>query len=205
MALVTLTLGDFVFANNEIPERINFGGSQMMSVKKLVGGKRVIDVMGRDDEDPKWSGRFRGSTALFRARFLDNMRSQGIPYPLIYSQFYYLVLIKDFHADFERTYEIPYSISVIILEDQANPIKTLLPVSYNDAIEQMVTESLDLANAILDPGISSAIALLANTINSIPDLNNADSATLASLQGPLEESNAAVSTYIAATQAIALL
>lgn len=205
MPQVTLTLGPITFADYEIPESMPFGGEQMLSKKTLIGGKRVIDIMGRDDAPISWSGQFRGATALFRARFLDDLKNRGIPVPLVYSQFYYLVVIKTFSCQFHATYEIPYRITVEILEDQANPVTILLPVSYNDAILGIMQESLDIANAISNPSISSALALLSETLNSIPDLTNADSATLATIQGPLQAANVAVSAYITATTAVAFV
>lgn len=178
---VFLTLGPITFANYEIPPSINFGGQQALSTKKLVGGERIIDSMGRDDDEITWSGRFRGSTGLFRARYLDNLRVQGMQMPLFYSQFNYTVVIKSFKASFERFYEIPYTITVEVLIDNTKPLSTLFPVSYNDAVENMLIESQDLAAIILDPSVSSATVILAQTLNAIPDISNASANELASV------------------------
>jgi len=48
----TVNLGAFQFALFEIPEKIHWGGSQRTAVHELVGGKRVIDAMGRSDSRP---------------------------------------------------------------------------------------------------------------------------------------------------------
>lgn len=178
---IFLTLGAITFANYEVPPSINFGGDQFLSVKKLVGGQRIIDAMGRNDDPITWTGRFRGSTGLFRARYLDNMRIQGAAIPLFYSQFNYTVVIRSFKADFQRFYEIPYQITVEVLQDNTQPFNTLIPVAYNDAIENMLIESEDLAAAILDPSVSSATALLATTLNAIPSISNADANTINSV------------------------
>lgn len=189
---IFLTLGSVTFANYEIPPGINFGGQQALSVKKLVGGQRIIDAMGRDDDPITWSGRFRGSTGLFRARYLDQMRAQGAAIPLFYSQFNYTVVIRSFKADFQRFYEIPYSISVEVIIDNTKPLNTLFPVSYNDAISNMLVEAMDLAAAIADPSVSSATALLATTLNAIPSISNASANTLNSVSQ--EIGNVAVAT-----------
>ena len=95
-----LTLGPVTFADFEIPREVPFGGAQSLVVKKLVGGDRVIDAMGRDDRDIGWSGRFRGSLAEVRARQLDLMRIQGQQQLLSWSSLRFLVLVERFEADF---------------------------------------------------------------------------------------------------------
>jgi hypothetical protein len=58
--MATVTIGGISLSEWEIPERINFGGKQQVTVHKLIGGNRVIDAMGPDPDDVRWSGRFRG-------------------------------------------------------------------------------------------------------------------------------------------------
>lgn len=190
-------LGDFVFANNEVPQSIPFGGSQRLSIKKLVGGERVIDSMGRDDLALTWSGRFRGSTGLLRAQFLDGMRVSGKAYRLSWSQLNYLVVIRDFHPDFLRFYEIPYTITVEVIQDLNKPFPLLVPVAYNDAIRNAVIEAQDLALTVRDKSVSASLALLAQSINAIPSLSNATSAALATITGPLNSAFSSTTGAIA--------
>src|SRR5258708_34428670 len=98
---VVLTLGPLLFTDFEVPESINVGGKQIRVVHKLVGGDRVIDAMGRDDDDIVWSGRFRGSAAEIRARLADFLRVQGQPLVLAWSTYRYLVMVG-FKADFKH-------------------------------------------------------------------------------------------------------
>lgn len=182
---VFLTLGQVTFATYEIPQTINFGGVQALSVKQLVGGQRIVDAMGRVDDDITFSGIFFGSTATFRARFLDNMRVQGLPLPLTWSQFSYSVVIKDFKANFERFYQIPYSITCTVIQDLTKPIPILLPVGYNDAVQVLLNEANDLALLIKNGGVTAAMAALTVAINAIPNLGLATAAELASVAAPL--------------------
>lgn len=198
---VFLTLGQVTFSNYEIPERMPFGGSQMLSKKTFVGGQRQIDAMGRDDRPISWEGRFRGSSGLSRARFLDSMRISGQQYPLFYSVFNYNVVIKEFLADFERFYEIPYNITVEVISDNTQPVNTVMPVAYDDAIDSMILEMEDLANAIADPSVSSAIALLSYSVNAVPSMSNASNSVLSSIQPYIDTSQAAVSSSISSTTA----
>lgn len=194
--MIFLTLGDVTFANFEVPTTINFGGEQSLSDKKLVGGRRAIDSMGRIDDDITWSGMFRGSTATFRARYLDNIRAEGKAIELKWSQFNYKVVVKSFRFQFNRFYEIPYTVVVSVVQDLNKPFPVLLPVALNDAISGLITEAQDLAATIADPSISSSIALLSVTINAIPSISNATSSVLATITGPLNSAISTVSNYI---------
>ena len=75
--MTTLTLGGVAFQGFEIPDSLNFGGEQALAIHKFPGGSRTVDSMGPDDDDIRWSGRFRGTSAEQRATLLDYMRRQG--------------------------------------------------------------------------------------------------------------------------------
>ena len=114
--MTTLTLGGVVFADFEIPDAINFGGEQSLIVHKLPGGNRVIDAMGPDDADIRWSGRFRGPNAEERALLLDFMRRAGQQVLLSWSLERFQVVIREFTAHFQQAYEIPYSIACTVVQ-----------------------------------------------------------------------------------------
>lgn len=198
---VILKLGEVKFSNYEIPESINFGGKQSLSVKRLIGGKRRIDAMGRDDADIAWSGMFRGSTGLARALFLDSMRINGTALPLTWSQFNYQVVIEEFSASFERFYEIPYKIKIVVIQDLNKPFPVLLPVAYNDAIQNAITEASAIAFTIADPSVSSALALLSVAINVVGNVQNATNTELNALLVPLNNANNAVTNAISSLSA----
>lgn len=191
-----LTLGQVTFANFEIPEKINFGGSQALSVKQLVGGKRIIDAMGRIDDDITWSGILFESTASFRALFLDNLRISGAPTILTFGLFSFSVVVKEFKASFERFYQIPYSITVTVIENLNNPVTTLLPVSYNDAINNILIEANDLALLVSNGGVTAAMAVLTTLINEIPSMQDASSLTLIPIIQQIEIVQAVITTAI---------
>ena len=114
-----LILGPVVFQAFEVPETIGFGGSQSLTVHRLPGGMRVIDVMGRDDADLRWSGIFSGPLAADRARTLDLLRAQGRPLSLSWDAFFYTVVIARFEADYTRPTWIAYRITCKVLADEA--------------------------------------------------------------------------------------
>lgn len=183
---VFLTLGDVTFQNFEIPGAINFGGEQMLSVKKLVGGERIIDAMGRDDSDISWNALFQGSTANFRAAYLDGLRVKGKPLPLTWSQYNFIVLIKKFEPVFIRYYWLEYSITCTVIQDLNKPFPLLLPVAYDDAIQNALTEANDLAAVIANPSIISSLAILSESINAVASIENATASTITTITGPLD-------------------
>jgi hypothetical protein len=99
--IVILTLGGVIFQDFEIPESIKAGGEQKLDIKKFLGGSRTIDVLGRDDADIEWAGRFRGSTAEQRCQQLNAMRVAGTPVQLTWSTFNYQVVINRFTFDYQ--------------------------------------------------------------------------------------------------------
>lgn len=194
--MTTLRLGEVTFANFEIPEKINFGGDQSLAVKNLVGGQRVVDAMGRLDDDITWSGMFFGSTATFRARFLDAMRTQASKLPLTWSQFSFLVVIKSFKPSFEREYQIPYTITCTVVQDLTKPFPVLLPVAYNDAILNQLVLANDLASLVANPNVTNAMTLLSVAINNVADFNIATDTQIASVLSPLISAQQTVGTAI---------
>ena len=105
-------LGGFVFsAPFEVPNKINFGGTQRVAVHALLGDGLVVDALGPLPDDIRWSGRFRGAGALGRAQALDQMRKSGAQYTLAWLGVAYNVVITEFGAETEKAYEVPFSIT----------------------------------------------------------------------------------------------
>lgn len=117
-----LILGPIVFAYFEIPERINFGGTQKLVVHTLPGGERIIDIMGRVEDPPGWSGIFLGIGAMDRAKQLDVLRAAGNVQQLSWGSLSYSVIIQSFQPEYKFAYHIPYKIVCEVLRDNATPI-----------------------------------------------------------------------------------
>lgn len=192
--MTTVTLGSFVFKNFEVPALLPFGGSQQTSVKKLVGGHRIIDVMGRDDVDISWSGTFTGFTAQERARFLDALRVAGKPLVFTYAHFRYNVILKSFVAQFKETY-IDYSITLEVIEDLTQPIESVAPVGFDQAITDAFILANDIALFLANPSITSAMALLEISINNIDSFSDATQAQINSLLAQVSSTQNTVSLF----------
>jgi hypothetical protein len=80
-----LILGLIVFDNFSPPECMPFGGSHMMVILKLIGGQRVIDTLGPDDENIERNGRFVGAGAYDTCLALDSLRASGQQLPLSFA------------------------------------------------------------------------------------------------------------------------
>ncbi len=102
MANDFMMLGPIVFDQFSTPERMGFGGDQIMAIHRLPGGARVIDTMGPDDQNLSWYGRLFGNSAYGQALALDALRRAGNPLPLVFAGQSYMVLIQTFRADIVR-------------------------------------------------------------------------------------------------------
>ena len=195
---IVLTLGDIQFARYEIPERLSFGGSQTLVIHKLVGGKRVIDAMGRDDAPLAWSGLFQGETALARARYLDGMRVSGQKLYLTWDEFRYEVLIASFRADYERFYQIPYQISCEVVEDLSTRVWSAPSAGIDELIGDDMNSANSLGAAIGDGPLSDLLKTLDSAISAVSSFATAVQSTINSVLQPLAAVQARVQILIGA-------
>ena len=194
---VVLTLGPILFYGMEVPDKISgIGGKQMLAVHKLPGGNRVIDAMGRDDAPLKWSARFRGSDAETRARLADYLRVQGQPIELAWSSFRYTVVIDEFEADYEQPFEIPYSITCIVVQDETSPLLTAL-LGLDAAIGTDLNNVIQIGAALNVPGINTAIAGVSSATSTVSTFEGASSADVSAVQGAITTALSAVNGNIA--------
>jgi hypothetical protein len=117
MSNVILTLGGVPFQDMEVPEKITFGGKQRVAVQNLIGGGRVVEVLGLDDGEISFSGIFFGADAASRVQMLDAARALGTALPLVWDSFFYTVIISDFKAEYRKSNLIPFSIVCIVVSD----------------------------------------------------------------------------------------
>jgi hypothetical protein len=194
---VALTLGGVLFADFEVPEKINFGGQQVLVTHKLPGGQRIIDAMGRDDMPIRWSGRFRGSSAEFRARSLDFLRVGGQVQQLAFSTFRYSVLVDSFEGDFRQPYEIPYSISCTVVQDQTSPILTAL-IGLDQAVGEDVNSLVQIGANLNLPGVTTAIGGVVTATSTIQTFQGVASSDVSAVQTAISLAQGATGTAITA-------
>lgn len=151
----TVSLGGMNLSGLEVPEKLNWGGQQRTVQHKLPGGARIIDLMGADDADIKWSGYFQGPLANSRARSIDAMRAAGRPVPLSWPGFTRTVIVSDFTCSSERGgWLLPYSVTCVVVPTPPRPG----PTSLLGQLAGGVVNSL---------GLSSTIASIQQTMGPI--------------------------------------
>lgn len=194
--IVILNLGGVIFQDFEIPDSIKgLGGDQKLDVKKFIGGARTIDVLGPDDDDPEWSGRFRGSTAEARCQQLMFMKNAGQQIELTWSSFRYLVVIASFKPEYQSPLEIPYRIRVVVVADLSAPIAS--PLSGIDEIFGTdLGTALNLGDLVNIPAITSDLNQLQTTASTIQTLTGSKSSTLTGLQADIVSAQGTTQTAI---------
>jgi hypothetical protein len=194
-----LTLGGISFYQFEVPESIGFGGEQRLSVHELVGGQKQVDAMGAFSEPLAWSGRFRGETALDRARYVDGLRVSGQATNVTWSEFSYLVVIRRFLPVYERFYEIPYRIECEVIADLTQAVTSLSSQGPDDLINGDVSFADSLLDKIGSPTLTSAFASVKSAISAVSSFATAAQSQLNSVLQPIQQFRLQVQTLTAQT------
>ncbi|MFS2113636.1 hypothetical protein [Herbaspirillum frisingense] len=180
-----LQIGDFEISGTEIPERITFGGEQRLVVNKLVGGMRNVQALGSDPAPIVWSGLFFGATARDRARYVNTLKDAGKELDLIWDEFFYRVVIRDFRCDFERFHQLPYQITLEVVEDKSGAVLAIAAPSVDDLVDQDATTITGLSDLIGDSTLSGLVSNLNTAISSVSSIATAATGTINSIVKPL--------------------
>lgn len=194
-----LALGQFAFEDFAIPESIAFGGEQKLSVKRLVGGARVVDSMGYDPASPSWSGVFFGPNAMNDATTLKAMMQGGKAYPLVWDELSYLVVISSFQPVFRKPWHIPYSITCEVVQDNSKQV-AFKDVSVNDAIVSDAAAASSLTATINSAPLTASMNTLTTAIAAVSDFAKASQSTLNSVLAPLAQAQAQTNLLITTTE-----
>jgi len=141
----TLSLGPVVFTKFEIPQKINFGGRQNISIHSFSDGSRIIDAMGPDDADIEFSGILSGSEANQRALLIDSIRKSGNATYLTWDIYCYYVVIKEFSVTYENQFWLPYRIRCTILGGVPSQ-NIIYGMGVNFAISNSVQQAVSLGS-----------------------------------------------------------
>jgi hypothetical protein len=201
MADFELTLGDFTFQGTEIPEEIAIGGKHRNAPKELIGGIRVVDMLGRSDDDLSWSGWLRGSNAGSRRAYLDAYRVAGAPLTLSWADLRYQVVVIGFTAIFRRTYEYRYTITFKVIADLTLVSGTSTAPSIDDAINGDLGTATTLSSSIGDPTLSSIMSTVSSAVSSVSTFVNAAKSTVNSVLQPIQSAVNQVQTLTAGVEA----
>jgi hypothetical protein len=192
-------LGGFVFsAPFEVPNKINFGGTQRVAEHHLIGSSLVIDAMGPTPADITWSGRFRGGSAIARAQALDSMRKTGAQYVLAWLGVAYNVVITNFSAETEKAYEVPFSITCKPTDNGGGGGGGIANL---DSLVGGDLYTLGSVSALAQNSVLAAISGLSGAVTTANVLQGASSATLNPVVAAATSVVAATASGIAANEA----
>lgn len=152
-----IQIADVAFTGFEIPQSVDLGGDQSTVIHKMLGGARIIDALGMDEAPITWEGRFRGAEAVGRAQRLDALRQQGLPVQLTIYTMKRSVIIRSFKWDFMQYYEIPYSITCEVIQNQDAPVLTA-PIDLDASLEMDLASVVALADTIAAANLTAAMA-----------------------------------------------
>ena len=197
----TLQLGDFTFARFEIPSSIGFGVGQKVNIHELIGGTRVIDVLGPSPKALRWSGWFVGENALARARYLQHLCAAGAPLALTWDELNYTVIIKAVDPDYRLGWRIPYSIECEVVSDNATPVTQLPQPSPEQAVTDDLATTQGLAASVGDNTLTGLVGALSSAVSDIGDFTSGSISQIAALVTPIAAARARISTLMVGTEA----
>ncbi|NRH24657.1 hypothetical protein A8L51_12780 [Pantoea stewartii] len=172
--ITRLTLGEFEFMEFEVPERIAFRGSQKTVQHQLIGGRRIIDVLGTEYEPITWSGVITGPEASSRVSALERMRDMGHPVVLTLDDYRFTVVITSFSPVYEFVRRRPYTIEVAVVRNEGAPDKTdALTGALQGLIDSDIGRALGLANIINVDAVKEGVKTLHQAVKKVTDFAHA--------------------------------
>lgn len=197
MADTLVILGSVVFQDFAIPEKINFGGKQQNTIHRMIGGARVVDAMGPDPTEITWSGKFRGANALAFAEACDAMRIAGLPVSLTWLGLFYTVLVSEFKAETEKFYEVPYTVTCVVVTDPAQAI-----AATGGGLTALVGGDVAAALAAAPTAALSAVTALSALTSAVPSFVGAPASTVTPILASVTAAQAALTATAAASDAV---
>lgn len=181
-----LILGDFEFLDFEVPERIQILGKQKTVIHQMIGGKRVIDVLGTEYDPIRWSGIITGSESSSRVQALEWIRDTGNVVTLTLDDISFDVVVTEFAPAYEFKYRRPYHIEVAVLKrnDAPSAINSLLG-SLDALVNSDIGESLGLANTINMADVTNAVTTVQTAVATVKDIAHATIDTVQTIIRPI--------------------
>jgi len=181
-----LVLGDFEFLDFEVPERIAIPGRQKTVLHQMVGGKRVIDVLGVEYDPLTWSGVITGSQSGDRVKALERMRDAGEALTLTLDEYSFTVVITSFIPVYEFIYRRPYSIEVAIVANNASPLKVdALTGALQGLLNSDIGQALGLSETIDVASVTNAVTTVQSAVKQVTDFAHATVEEVQSVVRPI--------------------
>ncbi|WP_313188889.1 hypothetical protein [Pantoea sp.] len=202
--ITRLMLGEFEFMQFEVPERIAIRGRQKIIQHQLIGGRRIIDVLGTGYEPLAWSGIITGLQAGERVRALELMRDKGHPVVLTLDDYRFTVVITAFSPVYEFVWRRPYSIEVAVVSNEGFPDKVdALTGALRGLIDSDLGRTLGLANIIDIDAVTQAVNVLHLAVKRVTDFAHATVGQIQAVIRPLVAARNIVEHELALLEAAA--
>jgi hypothetical protein len=199
-SLVDTITESFVFEGFEEPYEINFGKEQSAYKHVLIGGGRVIDMMGAGDPDITWSGYFTGFQAPLRARYLETLCKQGQPLTLRTNAFVKEVVITKFTFGQHEIWPIQYTLTLMVIEDKTSPVNFAIPGDLTITVLEYLFQAEAIATAIGNGSISGALAAAIAASQAAAPFDSASNEAIAAALSAAQNANSVVGTVIGDTE-----
>lgn len=181
-----LMLGDFEFMEFEVPEQIAIHGRQKTVQHQIIGGHRIIDVLGTEYEPLTWSGIITGAQAGERVSVLERMRDAGHPVVLTLDDYRFTVVITAFNPAYEYVWRRPYSIEVAVVCNEGSPERVdALTGALRGLIDSDLGRALGLASIINVDAVTQAVRNLHQAVKAVTDFAHATVAQVQAVVRPI--------------------
>lgn len=186
LSATRLILGDFEFLDFEVPERIQILGKQKTVIHQMIGGKRVIDVLGVEYDPIQWSGIITGSETSSRVQTLEQIRDAGNVVTLTLDDISFDVVVTEFAPVYEFKYRRPYRIEVAVLKrnDAVSAIDTLTG-TLDALVNSDVGEMLGLTDTINMSAVTDVVTTIQTTVATVKDIAHATIDTVQTIVRPI--------------------
>lgn len=199
-----LILGNFEFLDFEIPEHLSIPGRQKTVTHQMIGGKRVIDVLGVEYDAFSWSGIITGANSGDRVTALEAMRDAGNPITLTLDSYNFTVVITSFTPVFEYVYRRPFTIEVAIVERNDSPLRVDALTGALDAlINGDIGTAVGLSGTVDISSVTAAVNTVQTAVSAVTDFAHATVQTVQTVVRPIVAAQAIISQSISQLEASA--
>lgn len=186
LSATRLIIGGFEFLDFEIPTSIAIPGRQKTVTHQMIGGKRIVDVLGVEYDPITWSGIFTGATTQARINVLEQMRDAGEIVTMTLDGYSFDVLITNFVSTYEFVYRRPYQIELAVVQRNDNPLQVdALTGSLNALINSDIGKSLGLASIIDVQSVTDAVKTVQTAVSAVQDFATATVDTIQTVVRPI--------------------
>lgn len=136
-----LSLGSVTFYDVEHPDELPLDFKQLTVVHELIGGGRVIQSLGIQPQEFRWSGYLFEDAVETRVKELAGLCAAGYSIPFTFAQYKFDVIITEFKPTFYSVNYAKYEIAVQIVADNSGLFTQAAIPSVDKQTNQLLTNA----------------------------------------------------------------